>query len=104
MRYAPIVALSVTLFASAGALAQDSLGAIEVKAEESGRAINIACNDPAEPTLKEVEEVLSISDPAQSNKLREKLMGAAAEACSQKVPKILVTRGANGTLTWKPLQ
>ena len=27
MRYAPIVALSVTLFASAGALAQDSLGA-----------------------------------------------------------------------------
>ena len=104
MRYAPVVALSVTLFASAGALAQEALGAIEVKAEESGRVLNIACSDPQTPTLKEVEEVLSVSDPAQSNKLRDKLMGAAAEACSQKVPKILVTRGANGSLTWKPLQ
>ena len=104
MRYAPVVALSVTLFASAGALAQEALGAIEVKAEESDRTISIACNDPAQPSLKEVEEVLSINDPTQSKGLRDKLMAAAAEACTQKVPKILVTRSATGSLTWKPLQ
>ena len=105
MRYAPVVALSVVLFASGSALAQqEALGAIEVKAEDSDRTITIACSDPAEPSLKEVEQVLSINDPTQSKGMRDKLMAAAAEACTQKVPKILVTRSATGSLTWKPLQ
>ena len=104
MRYAPVVALSVVLFASGPLLAQEALGAIEVKAEDSDRTLTIACSDPAEPSLKEVEQVLKINDPTQSNKARENLMAAAAEACAQKVPKILVTRSASGSLTWKPLQ
>ncbi len=104
MRYAPVVALSVVLFASGAALAQEALGSIEVKAEDSDRTITIACSDPAQPTLKEVEAVLSINDPTQTNKLREKLMNAAAEACTQKVAKILVMRSATGSLTWKPMQ
>ncbi|MUV15486.1 hypothetical protein [Noviluteimonas gilva] len=103
MRYAPLVALSVVLFASGSALAQEALGAIEVKAEDSDRTITIACSDPAEPSLKEVDEVLKINDPTQSKGLRDKLMAAAAEACAQKVPKILVTRSATGSLTWKAM-
>ncbi len=104
MRYAPVVALSIVLFASAPSLAQEALGAIEVKAEDSERSITIACNDPAQPSLKEVEQVLSVNDPTQSKGLRDKLMEAASEACAQKVPRILVTRTATGSLTWKPLQ
>ena len=104
MRYAPVVALSVVMFASGGALAQDALGSLEVKAEDSERTITIACSDPSEPSLKEVEQVLKINDPTQSKGLRDKLMAAAAEACTQKVPRILVTRSASGSLTWKPLQ
>ena len=61
MRYAPVVALSVVMFASGGALAQEALGSIEVKAEDSERTITIACSDPSEPSLKEVEQVLILA-------------------------------------------
>jgi hypothetical protein len=104
MRLAPLIALSVAVFASGSVLAQESLGAIEVRAEASDRVITISCTDAQQPSLKDVENVLAISDPSQSPKLRDKLMGVAKEACAQKVPKILVSRGANGALTWKPLQ
>lgn len=104
MRHAKAVALSLAvLFASGNTLAQE-LSAIEVQAEEGQRTMTISCNDPAEPSLKEVEQVLAVSDPAQANGLRTKLMGAAAEACAKQVPKIVVSRTASGTLTWKPLQ
>ena len=99
MRTAKVVALSVALFASGSALAQEALSAIEVKAEESQRTLTIE-----EPSLKEVEQVLAVNDPAQAKALRDKLMGAAAEACAKQVPKILVSRTASGALTWKPLQ
>ena len=104
MRIAQVVALSVVVFASGSALAQEALTAIEVKAEASDRTMTISCVDPAEPSLKDVEQVLAISDPAQANGLREKLMEAAAEACTKQVPKILVSRTGNGKITWKPLQ
>lgn len=104
MRTAKVVALSVALLASGSALAQEALSAIEVKAEESQRTMTIACNATEQPSLKEVEQVLAVSDPAQAKGLRDKLMGAAAEACAKQVPKIIVSRTANGTLTWKPLQ
>ena len=104
MRIAQVVALSVVVFASGSALAQEALSTIEVKAEESQRTLMISCVDPAEPSLKDVEHVLSIADPAQANGLRAKLMDAAAEACSQQVARILVTRTPAGNLTWKPLQ
>jgi hypothetical protein len=103
MRRAHVVALSLVL-ASGSALAQEALTTIEVKAEESDRTLTLSCTDPTEPSLKEVEQVLAISDPAQVNGLRAKLMDAAAEACSRQVPKIVVSRTAKGAVTWKPMQ
>ena len=104
-------AIAFAILAAGNAVAQEqtiqqspSLKTIEVRAEESERTIVLACIDPQQPSLKEVEQVLSINDPAQTVGLRSKLMAAAAEACAARQPRILVTRGANGGLTWKPLQ
>jgi uncharacterized caspase-like protein len=104
MRIAHVVALSVVVFASGSALAQEALSTIEVKAEESERTMTISCVDPVEPSLKEVETVLNIADPAQANPLRKELMAAAAEACAKQVPKISVARTAKGNISWRPLQ
>ena len=107
MRFAQVAVLSLAVLAVGSTVAQDiksqDLKSIEVRAEKSDRALTLACVNPELPTLKDVEQVLGISDPAQSKALRDKLMAAAAEACAQKQPKILVTRSASGGLTWKPL-
>jgi hypothetical protein len=64
----------------------------------------MACVNPEEPSLQDVQDVLNVSDPAQAPGLRTKLMGAAAEACAAKEPKIMVMRSASGGLTWKPMK
>ena len=102
MRFAQIAALSLAVLAVGSTVAQE-LSTIEVRAEESDRTIVMSCTNPEKPSLKDVEQVLAIADPAQTPALRTKLMAAAAEACAQKQPKILVQRGANGALIWKPV-
>jgi hypothetical protein len=102
MRIAQIVASSLVVAASGMATAQE-LRTIEVTVEESSRTMVLDCINPAKPSLKEVDRVLTVADPAQSAGLRTKLMEAAAEACAAREPKILVSRGANGGLTWKPM-
>jgi len=102
MRFAQVAVLSLAVLAVGSTVAQE-LSTIEVRAEESDRTLVLSCVNPEQPSLKDVEQVLAISDPAQSPALRTKLMAAAAEACAQKAPKILVQRGANGALVWKPL-
>ena len=105
MRIPHVVALSVAVLGIGVAFAQEkSLPTVEIRAEESDKTLTMACVDPAEPSLKDVERVLSVSDPAQSRGLRTKLMEAASEACKANQPRILVTRGANGSLTWKPFE
>lgn len=91
------------LLAGGAALAQSTLPTVEVRAETE-ETLSIACQDPAPPSLKDVERVLGISDPAQSPGLRKKLMGVAEEACAAGEPRIQVLRGASGKgLTWKAL-
>jgi hypothetical protein len=101
MRNAHLVALSIAILSAGSAVAQE-LKTIEVRAEESERSIVMSCISPAEPSLKDVEQVLTISDPAMARGMRTKLMDAAAEACAKNEAKILVSRGANGALIWKP--
>ena len=74
------VVLSLVL-ASSAVTAQQSLTTVEVRAE-SEHSLTIACNDPGMPSLKDVELVLNINDPALATGLRTKLMVAAAEACT----------------------
>ena len=107
MRTPHVVALSLVVFGiGIGiAAAQDtSLKTVEVTAEEGKHAITMACVNPEEPSLQDVQDVLNVSDPAQAPGLRTKLMGAAAEACAAKEPKIMVMRSASGGLTWKPMK
>lgn len=95
-----VVAMSLALVAGA-VCAQATLPTVEVRAETE-ETLSIACQDPAPPSLKDVERVLAISDPAQTAGLRKKLMGAAREACDAGEPRIQVMRGGNGKgLTWK---
>lgn len=96
------VALALA-FASGAALAQTTIGSVVVRAD-SEMSLTIACNSPAKPSLKEVEQVLAIKDPTRTNGLRTKLMSAAAEACKAGEPKIQVSRSADGkSLTWKAM-
>ena len=102
MRIAKIVASALVVAASGMATAQE-LRTIEVTVEESSKTMVLNCVNPTKPSLKEVERVLTVSDPSQSAGLRTKLMDAAAEACAANEPKIMVSRGAKGGLTWKPM-
>lgn len=96
------VAVSL-LFVGGAASAQSSLPTVEVSAE-SEETLTIACREPAPPSLKEVERVLEIGDPALTVPLRKELMGAAAEACAAGEPRIQVVRGASSReLSWKAL-
>jgi hypothetical protein len=105
MRTPHVVALSLVVFGIGIAAAQDtSLKTVEVSAEEGKHAITMACVNPEQPSLQDVQDVLNISDPAQAPNLRTKLMGAAAEACAAKEAKIMVMRSASGGLTWKPMK
>lgn len=94
-----MVALSLALVSSA-AIAQSTFDAVEVRAQSEDE-LSIACNSPSMPRLQEVERVLAISDSTQTATLRNKLMGAAAEACKAGVSRIMVTRDVRGkSLTW----
>ena len=107
MRIAPVVAaVSFAVLAFGTAVAQDELPlqTIEVRADESERTMVIACVDPATPNLQEVGRVLAVTNPADLNGLRDKLMEVASEACAAKQPRISVSRTASGSLTWKPAQ
>jgi hypothetical protein len=105
MRIAPLVALSMLTFAAAGAATAQELATVEVRAsEDASRSIVLSCTQENNPSLQDVDRVLLIQDPTQSAKLRTKLVAAAAEACAQNEPRILVQRGQNGGLTWKPLE
>ena len=97
-----LVALSMAL-ASSATHAQEALSTVEVRAE-SERSLVIACDNPAKPSLKEVEHVLAISDTSVAPALRTKLMGAAAEACAAGEARIQVTRGGSNSLTWKAMR
>lgn len=95
-----LVALALVL-ASSTAIAQRTLATVEVRAQ-SEKTLSIACDNPSKPKLREVERVLAISDSTQTASLRNKLMGAAAEACMAGSPRIVVTRDVGGeSLTWK---
>ena len=97
-----LVVLSLVLV-SGVVTAQQGLTTVEVYAETE-RSLTIACNDPSTPSLKDVESVLSVNDPALTPGLRTKLMAAAAEACTAGESKIEVTRTASGkSFTWKPV-
>ena len=97
-----LVALSLVL-ASGAALAQEPLTTVEVRAE-SEASLTIACDNPSEPSLKEVESVLAISDPSAAAGMRTTLMGAAAEACAAGEARIQVQRGGSNSLTWKAMR
>ena len=58
------VALSL-LFVTSVAFAQTTIETVEVRAD-SEDVLSIACESPSEPSLKEVEQVLGISDPSQA--------------------------------------
>lgn len=103
MRTAPLVALSI-LFAAGAANAQE-LATVEVRAaEDSERTIVLSCTEENNPSLQDVDRVLMIKDPTQSANYRTKLIKAASEACAANEPRIIVQRGQNGGLTWKPLK
>lgn len=105
MRIAPLVALSVTLLAAMGAATAQELATVEVTAaDDTSRSIVLSCSGENNPSLKDVDRVLMINDPTQSARFRTKLVEAAAEACAQKQSRIIVMRGNNGDLTWKPAQ
>lgn len=105
MRTAPLVALSVLLLAAPGAATAQELATVEVRAaEDAERSIVMSCREENNPSLQDVERVLMINDPQQTAKLRAKLVNAAAEACAQNQSRIIVQRGQNGDLTWKPLE
>lgn len=97
-----LVALSLAL-ASSTTFAQEAFTTVEVRAD-SDMSLNIACTNPSEPSLKEVEHVLAISDPSEAPGLRTKLMGAAAEACAAGEARIQVMRGGSNSLTWKAMR
>lgn len=104
MRTAPLVALSILLAAPAALSAQE-LATVEVRAaEDAERSIVLSCKQENNPSLQDVDRVLMINDPTQSAAYRTKLLKAASEACAQNEPRIVVQRGQNGGLTWKPLE
>jgi|SRR5688572_23126635 len=105
MRISPLVALSLLTLAAAGTATAQDLATVEVQAaDDATRSIVLSCQQENNPSLQDVDRVLMIQDPTQSAKLRTKLLAAAAEACAQNQPRILVQRGQNGGLTWKPLE
>lgn len=105
MRIAPLVALSMLTLAAAGAANAQELAAVEVRAaDDAERSIVLSCKQENNPSLQDVDRVLMINDPTQSANYRDKLLKAASEACAQNQARILVQRGQNGGLTWKPLE
>lgn len=101
MKTKPLAALSLMLAVSA-ALAQETLASVEVRADSEGSLV-VACDKPSKPSLKEVERVLGIS--SQTANFRNKLMGAAAEACKAGEPRIQVMHDVDGkSLKWKAVR
>ena len=99
MRTRLLVPLSALLISGA-ASAQVNLSTIEVHAG-TRESVMVSCTKPNSVASKDVERVLSIDDPRATPDLRRKLVSAVSDACKARIPHILVTRGAHGTLTWK---
>lgn len=100
MKTKPLATLSLML-ASGAALAQTTLATVEVRAK-SEQSLTIACDNPSNPSLKDVERVLGIS--RQTANFRNKLMSAAAEACKAGEPRIRVMHDIDGkSLKWKAM-
>lgn len=102
MRTIRTIGLSL-LLASGIVTAQKTLPAVEVRAA-SDKTLVIACANPEQPRIEDVNRTLGVTNPAQGNKLRRQLMAAVAEACSAGKARIQVARTDSGSLTWKPLQ
>src|SRR6186713_3492796 len=90
MRTAPLVALALTIAAMGAATAQE-LATVEVRAEEGKASMTLSCKEPNNPSLKEVDRVLMINDPAESASARTRLLEIASEACAQNQAKIQVS-------------
>ena len=102
MRIQLPIASCVLCLAGGVALAQDTLSTIEVNAEDE--SVTVSCHRPEAVTPEDVQRVLSIEDPAITSHMRRKFIGVVSEACQAGIPRILVTRGGNESLTWKPLE
>lgn len=95
------IVLFTALLACGAASAQRRLTTVEVRAD-TRESIDVACANPGAVSSKDVERVLSVSDPSKAAGLRKKFVAAATAACEAGIPKIVVSRNAEGnSLTWK---
>jgi len=90
----------ILLLSSGTALADQQIQSVQVR-PATEYALEISCSNPSAPSVLEVEQLLQINDRSQTHALGNKLMAAAAEACSAGVASIVVSRSGTGrALTW----
>jgi hypothetical protein len=99
MRTQLLIAIA-SLMVCGVASAQGDLPTIEVRAGTL-ESMQVSCAKPDTVSAKDVERVLSITDPTTTPMLRRRLIHAASAACKAGIPHILVTAGPHDTLTWK---